>query len=320
MAEPFFANQSNPVVVLSESAARKTADVVMQVLAERPASGAIPDSQSYPMQRDVRWLCKSVGEISAESTGDVEIYSGETEGSETATGKTLKAYNRSTADIPDDEWVYIEFLGGMANPTWSIYSTSATVALKEGLLDGDLAKATNTLTGPTTATMSVHEFNDDGDLVDSGDNITITNRDTSLELTAGDYVVASLFGSEYRPVYPSLNPQCPAQNEIQVLTIFGSPTGGTFDLDVTVDGTTETVVIDFDATAAEVETQLETHSEIASGDVDCSGGDFPDVAIQIEFEGDLAETGIPIMMPDHTLLTGGSGVAVFVSVDQHGRE
>ena len=200
MAEPFYANEGKPIVVLSESAARKTADVVMQVLAERPASGAIPDSQSYPMQRDVRWLCKSVGEISAESTGDVEIYSGRTAGSEVSTGKTLTAYNRSTTAIPDATWVYIEFLGGMANSVWSIYSTSTSSSLQEGLLDGNLAKATNTLTGPTTAIMTVHEFDSGGDLVDSGDNITVTNRDTSLELVAGDYVIVSRFGSEYRPV------------------------------------------------------------------------------------------------------------------------
>lgn len=112
---------------------------------------------------------------------------------------------------------------------------------------------------------------------------------------------------------------CGPQNEIQIINVFGSPTGGTFDLDVTVDGTTETMTFNWDDTAAEVETELETHSKIASGDVDCTSGPFPDAAVKVEFQGDRKETDIPIMMPDHGSLTGGSGVAVLVSVDQHGR-
>lgn len=113
--------------------------------------------------------------------------------------------------------------------------------------------------------------------------------------------------------------ECAAQNEIQIINIFGSPTGGTFDLDVTVDGTEETMTFNWDDTADEVKTQLETHSKIASGDVNCTAGPFPDSAVKVEFQGDRANVDIPIMMPDHGSLTGGTGVSVFISVDQHGR-
>jgi hypothetical protein len=112
---------------------------------------------------------------------------------------------------------------------------------------------------------------------------------------------------------------CDPQNEIQIINIFGSPTGGTFDLDVTVDGTTETMTFNYNDTAAACETELETHSKIASGDVDCTGGPLPNTAVQVEFQGARANVDIPIMMPDHGSLTGGSGVAVLISVDQHGR-
>lgn len=68
----------------------------------------------------------------------------------------------------------------------------------------------------------------------------------------------------------------------------------------------------FDDTAAEVETELETHSEITSGDVDVTGGPLPDTAVVIEFTGDLANTAILPVAVDHGSLTGGSGVAAFV--------
>ena len=124
------------------------------------------------------------------------------------------------------------------------------------------------------------------------------------------------------PLTSGIASSCEAQNEIQIINIFGLPTGGTFDLVVTVDGTgtanSETMTFDFDFTSAEIETELETHADISSGDVDCTGGPLPNAAVKVEFIGDLANTDISIMMPDHTDLTGGSGVGVLISVDQHG--
>ncbi len=105
--------------LLTEAAVIRTAEAVTQVLDTFPPFGPMGDNK--PIRRDVRWLGKTVGAISATSTGTVEIYSGATEGSEAATGETLTAYNRSSVEITDDTWVFIEFLGGMANSTWSIY-------------------------------------------------------------------------------------------------------------------------------------------------------------------------------------------------------
>jgi len=107
------------------------------------------------------------------------------------------------------------------------------------------------------------------------------------------------------------------QNEIQQITITGTPTGGTFTL--TFVGVT-TGPIDFDATAAEVDTALEALSLIGAGDVTCTGGPLPGTAVDCEFTGALANTNVPQMIPDGTLLTGGTSPTVSVATTQGGNE
>lgn len=111
---------------------------------------------------------------------------------------------------------------------------------------------------------------------------------------------------------------CPSQNAIHDITLFGSPTGGTFDIDLTVNGSEETLTFNYDDTAAEVETELETHTEIASGDVDVTGGPFPNATIRIEFVSNLAETAIALPLADWGSITGGSGVGVICAAAQLG--
>jgi hypothetical protein len=106
--------------------------------------------------------------------------------------------------------------------------------------------------------------------------------------------------------------RCTPRNEEWVLTIGGTPTGGTFDLDLNVLGVTETMQFAFDDTAGDVETELETHTNIANGDVTVTGGPFPDADIKIEFTGDLAKHSFPKPPVDFAALTGGSGVVVLV--------
>lgn len=118
------------------------------------------------------------------------------------------------------------------------------------------------------------------------------------------------------------NASCQSRNEIIQLTVIGSPTGGTFDLTIDIDGGTgtagETVTLNYNDTSSDVQTALEGHTDIVSGDVSVSGGPLPDATITIEFTGNLASTNIPIPTADWSSLTGGSGVAVIVSVDTQG--
>ena len=111
---------------------------------------------------------------------------------------------------------------------------------------------------------------------------------------------------------------CKARNEIWKLTIAGSPTGGTFDMDLNVLGTTDTLTFNYDDTSTEVATELATHTNLTSSDVSVTGGPFPDSDITIEFIGDLAKHRMGPPLLDFSAITGGSGVAVLLSRYQPG--
>jgi hypothetical protein len=113
-------------------------------------------------------------------------------------------------------------------------------------------------------------------------------------------------------------PGCDLQNAIMQITVLGSPTGGTFDLDLTVDSSEETLTFNYDDAAAAVKTELETHTKIAVDDVTVTAGPFPDATMQVEFVEDLKNTNIALPTADWDLLTGGSGTAVISSYAQLG--
>ena len=77
-----------------------------------------------------------------------------------------------------------------------------------------------------------------------------------------------------------------ARNEIWVLALRGAPDAGTFH--ITVKG--ETFEVDYDSSAAAVQTLLEGHTDFVSGDVVCSNGPLPYEPIVIEFQGDFENT------------------------------
>jgi hypothetical protein len=94
-----------------------------------------------------------------------------------------------------------------------------------------------------------------------------------------------------------------AQNELQTLTITGTPTGGTFTL---LFGAETTAAIAFDAAASAVDSALELLANIGTGNVLCAGGPLPGTAVTIEFQGTLANAKVPLMTADITGLTGGT--------------
>ena len=104
-----------------------------------------------------------------------------------------------------------------------------------------------------------------------------------------------------------------AANEEQSITITGSPTGGTFTL--TYAGST-TAAIDFDATAAEVESALEAIASIGEGNVSVTGeAGGPWTA---EFINDLGYQSLAAMTADGALLTGGSSPDVEIAEVEDG--
>lgn len=92
-----------------------------------------------------------------------------------------------------------------------------------------------------------------------------------------------------------------SQNEIQTVTLYGSPTGGTFTLKL---GAQTTAAIAYNADAATVKAALELLSAIDS--VTVTGGALPGTAIAIEFGGTQATTNVSGLILDPSNLTGGS--------------
>jgi len=94
----------------------------------------------------------------------------------------------------------------------------------------------------------------------------------------------------------------PGTNEVQTLTITGTPTGGTFT--ITYDGVTSAAIA-YNANAAAVQSALEAMSNIAVGDVTCGGGALPGTPVTITFGGSLAGTDVPLATTTGSL-TGGT--------------
>jgi len=104
------------------------------------------------------------------------------------------------------------------------------------------------------------------------------------------------------------------QNEVQTLTITGTPTGGTFKLTF---GGQQTGTIAYNATASTVQTALRALSTIGSTGVTCTGGPLPGSAVAITFTGTLAGTDVALLTSADTL-TGGSSPASHLAETKKG--
>ena len=102
------------------------------------------------------------------------------------------------------------------------------------------------------------------------------------------------------------------QNERQFVALTGAPTGGTFTLNFNdpVSGISGTSAdISFDASAADVQTAIETGISELIGDIQVTGGPLAG-SVRIEFLGELAGTNVAEFTVGTNSLTGGSNPAV----------
>jgi hypothetical protein len=116
-------------------------------------------------------------------------------------------------------------------------------------------------------------------------------------------------------VYPKgqiLLPAASAANDVQTLTIGGSPTGGTFPLTVTnpLTGVTSVLTVNFNSTVAQ--TQALINKAFPSGNVTVSGGTLPGATQVFTSTGALASMPVPLMTAATTGLTGGTPTAAVV--------
>jgi hypothetical protein len=103
-------------------------------------------------------------------------------------------------------------------------------------------------------------------------------------------------------------------NEVQSLATSGSPTGGTITL--TFQGQT-TSAIDFDATAAEVQTALLALSNLDTGEVTAAGGPLGTAPVTLTFAGRYAGANVPKITVT-SALTGGTNPTAEITVTTTG--
>lgn len=106
-------------------------------------------------------------------------------------------------------------------------------------------------------------------------------------------------------------------SEVQRISIAGSPGSGKFSIKL---GTGYSQTIDYNQSASELEDILEAVSTIGVGNVTCSGGPFPDTAIDVTFTGGLGGTNVALMVENQgaveTTQEGGAAATVVVDTIQ----
>lgn len=116
---------------------------------------------------------------------------------------------------------------------------------------------------------------------------------------------------------PAFNQTVPAEgvDEVQTVTVTGTPTGGTYTL--TFSGQTTAGIV-YNATSSQVQSALEALSNIAPGDVVCAGGPHPGTAVTVTFGGAYDGADVPQMTASAASLTGGTTPAVAVTTTTPG--
>lgn len=106
-----------------------------------------------------------------------------------------------------------------------------------------------------------------------------------------------------------------ATNEVQSVTITGTPTGGTFTLSY---GGQTTAAIPYNATSAQVQTALRALSTVGSTGATVTGGPGPGSPFTVTFGGLLAGANIAQLTSSAASLTGGTTPAVVVATTTPG--
>lgn len=151
-----------------------------------------------------------------------------------------------------------------------------------------------------------------GDAVASG--LVPALHFNSLDLTLSDGEAAASGECFGYAIKDTQGPIATTTDEVQQLTITGSPTGGTFT--ITYSGQT-TSALAYNATAAQIEAALQALSNIGDDDVRVYGSALPAGTITIHFLNALGGTNVAAVTTTDSL-TGGSTPATAISTLQAG--
>lgn len=150
-------------------------------------------------------------------------------------------------------------------------------------------------------------------LLSSGVGITMTNE---LFSDSGDHQHFTITNQAKRYLDPATSQVVQkANDELQSVTVTGSPTGGTFTL--TFDGDT-TANINHNASAATVQTELAALSSIGNGNVAVSGNAGGPWTVRLT--GTLARVDQPLLTANAGGLTGGVTPDVVIAQVQAGSD
>ena len=123
-------------------------------------------------------------------------------------------------------------------------------------------------------------------------------RMEAVNLAAGTYSQGQILGQL----------SAGATNDVQTITVTGTPTGGTFklSLEFPIGNVQTTAAIAYNASAATVQAALVALSNVGSGNVTCTGGALPGTPVVATFGGLLAGRPVPVMTLASNAFTGGS--------------
>jgi hypothetical protein len=143
--------------------------------------------------------------------------------------------------------------------------------------------------------------------VTSGSPISLTDEATSTS----DQLTYSITNTAKRFFDPDTAVVVQARyDEIQSVTITGTPTGGTFVLRF---GGQNTSALNWNCTASQMQTALQALSSIGSGNALVTGGPGPGTAFTVEFTGTLGYASQALITLQTNSLTGGSSPSVAIA-------
>ena len=95
---------------------------------------------------------------------------------------------------------------GLQNNTRDRQPLPPVTVLRTGATIGTITAATSALDGETTFTFALLQKNAAGDLADTGERLTGTNRDMTLTALDGTLVYLALIDGEWRPTWVGCEP------------------------------------------------------------------------------------------------------------------
>lgn len=218
-----------------------------------------------------------------------------------------RGFNIPTTSVPQKMWANGTW-NGIADYNQVIYPLSGLIGLESTGPDtpSGATNARSWLFAPVSSgkdpfpvSFTIEEG--DEDAVQVGEGLKFSSF--GLEWTND---ASNMTGNLFARFPVDNEPLTTKSNEEQKITKSGTVTSGTFT--ITFD-TQTTAAIDFDATAAEIQTALEALSNIAPGDVIVSGGPISTTPIIIIFTGTLAAVNQPeITIGSGSLVGGGTYV------------